>query len=136
MTRRKTHPQFKERSFGISVGSVLLLIAAFLLWRGRITAAEIAGGIGAVLLILGLTKPLLLKWPSAVWWKFAMVLGYVNARVILTIAFADRADADRIDLAAHRPRSAASGASRTSTGGRRIPPAIAIPITSTGCIEV
>jgi hypothetical protein len=85
--RKNQHPHFKERSFGISVGSVLLLIAAFLVWRGRVTAAEITGGIGAVLLVLGLTRPLLLKWPSAVWWKFAMVLGYVNARVILTIAF-------------------------------------------------
>jgi Saxitoxin biosynthesis operon protein SxtJ len=86
-SRRNQHPQFKERSFGISVGAVLLLIAAVLLWRGRVTAAEITGGIGALLLLFGLTKPILLKWPSAVWWKFAMVLGYVNARVILTIAF-------------------------------------------------
>jgi hypothetical protein len=84
---RNQHPQFKERSFGISVGPVLLLIAAFLAWRGRMTAAEVMAGIGALLLVLGLTKPILLKWPSAVWWKFAMVLGYVNARVILTIAF-------------------------------------------------
>ena len=41
-----------------------------------------------MLLVLGLLAPRLLKWPSAVWWKFAMVLGYVNARIILTIAFA------------------------------------------------
>jgi hypothetical protein len=87
-SRKHQHPHFKERSFGISVGSVLLLIAAFAIWRDRITAAEITGGIGAVLLVLGLTRPMLLKWPSAVWWKFAMVLGYVNARVILTMAFA------------------------------------------------
>jgi hypothetical protein len=86
--RKPHHPQFQERSFGISVGSVLLLVAAYSIWRGRITVAELTGGIGALLLLLGLTRPLLLKWPSAVWWKFAMVLGYVNARVILTIAFA------------------------------------------------
>ena len=85
--KKPQRPDFKERSFGISVGGVLLLIAAFLAWRGRVTAAEVTGGIGAVLVVLGLTKPMLLKWPSAVWWKFAMVLGYVNARVILTIAF-------------------------------------------------
>ena len=85
--KKPQRPDFKERSFGISVGGVLLLVAAFMIWRGRITAAEIAGGIGAVLVVLGLTRPMLLKWPSAVWWKFAMVLGYVNARVILTIAF-------------------------------------------------
>jgi hypothetical protein len=86
--KKTQRPDFKERSFGISVGSVLLLISAVLIWRGRIQAAEIAGGIGGILLVLGLTRPMLLKWPSAVWWKFAMILGYVNARVILTVAFA------------------------------------------------
>lgn len=85
--KRPQHPQFKERSFGISVGAVLLLIAALLVWRGRITTAAIMGGIGAMLLILGYTKPTLLKYPSAAWWAMAGVLGYVNARVILTAAF-------------------------------------------------
>ncbi len=80
-------PNFKERSFGVSVGGVLLLVAAALWWRGRITNAEILGGMGAVLVVLGLTAPRLLKYPSAVWWKFAMILGHVNARIILTIAF-------------------------------------------------
>lgn len=80
-------PDFKERSFGISVGTVLLLIAAFMAWRGRITAAEITGATGAALLVLGSTRPALLKYPSAAWWAMAGVLGYVNARVILTVAF-------------------------------------------------
>jgi hypothetical protein len=84
----KKGPKNPERSFGISVGAVLLLLAGALVWRGRITTAEIVGPIGAVLLILGLTMPSLLKYPSAAWWKFAMALGYVNARIILTIAFA------------------------------------------------
>jgi hypothetical protein len=86
--KKKQAPHFKERSFGISVGTVLLLIAAALVWRGRMFTAEMMGGIGAVLLLLGLTQPRLLKWPSAVWWKFAMVLGYINSRIILTVAFA------------------------------------------------
>lgn len=80
-------PLDKDRAFGISVGSVLLLIAAALVWRGRIRTAEIVGSIGAVLLILGYLQPRLLKWPSAVWWRFAMILGHINARVILTLAF-------------------------------------------------
>lgn len=80
-------PNFKERSFGVSVGGFLLLVAAALWWRGRITNAEILGGVGAVLVVLGLTAPRLLKYPSAVWWKFATILGHVNARIILTIAF-------------------------------------------------
>jgi hypothetical protein len=86
--KKNRHPYFQERSFGISVGSVLLLIAAFLIWRGRFVTAEVLAGIGTVLLVLGLTQPRLLKGPSAVWWKFAMVLGYVNSRIILTVAFA------------------------------------------------
>jgi len=81
-------PANPEKSFGVSVGAVLLLIAAVLIWRGRLTTAAVVGGIGAVLLVLGLVQPRLLKWPSAVWWKFAMVLGYVNARIIMTIIFA------------------------------------------------
>ncbi len=85
--KKHQRPDFKERSFGVSVGGFLLIVAAVLWWRGRITNAEIVGGIGAVLVVLGLIAPRLLKYPSAAWWKFAMVLGYVNARIILTIAF-------------------------------------------------
>jgi hypothetical protein len=80
-------PKNPEKSFGVSVGAVLLLIAAILVWRDRVRTAEIVGGIGAVLLILGLIQPRLLKWPSAIWWKFALVLGYVNARIILSVIF-------------------------------------------------
>ena len=81
-------PKTPERSFGLSVGVVMMLIAAALVWRGRIVNAEIMGSVGFVLVVLGLTKPMLLKWPSYVWWKFAMALGYLNARIILTVAFA------------------------------------------------
>ena len=85
--KKHQRPDFKERSFGVSVGGFLLLLSAVLWWRGRITAAAILAGTGAMLVVLGLTAPRLLKYPSAVWWKFALILGYVNARVILTIAF-------------------------------------------------
>lgn len=81
-------PENPERSFGLSVGTVLLLIAAFGVWRGRITTAEIFAGIGLVLVVLGYLKPMWLYYPSKAWWKFALALGYVNARIILTIAFA------------------------------------------------
>jgi len=84
----KVHgPRNPERSFGISVGAVLLLITAALVWRGRIRTAEVMGPIGAVLLALGYLRPSLLRYPSALWWKFAMALGHVNARIILSVAF-------------------------------------------------
>jgi saxitoxin biosynthesis operon SxtJ-like protein len=80
-------PKNPERSFGLSVGVVLCLIAAFLAWRGRLNRAEILGAVGVVLVVLGLGAPSLLKWPSDIWWRVARVLGYVNARILLTVLF-------------------------------------------------
>ena len=73
--RRARHepkgPANPERSFGVSVGGVLFVIAAVLWWRGRVGRAEIVGAVGAVLLVFGLLAPRLLKWPSALWWRFS-----------------------------------------------------------------
>jgi len=77
----------RERSFGISVGAVLVAIAVVLAWRGRVTRAEVLGGTGAVLVILGYVRPSLLKRPGDMWWRLAIVLGWVNARVLLSLAF-------------------------------------------------
>jgi hypothetical protein len=81
-------PANPERSFGLSVGGVLCGIALLLLWRRRVTRAEIIGGIGAVLVIAGWLSPRILAWPSALWWRFSRALGYVNARILLTVLFA------------------------------------------------
>ena len=80
-------PANPERAFGLSVGTVLILIAAFALWRERILIAEILAGVGAALVVLGYLKPAWLYWPSKVWWRMALALGYINTRVILTVAF-------------------------------------------------
>jgi hypothetical protein len=80
-------PKNPERSFGLSVGLVLCGIAGLLLWRHRVGRAEVVGGIGALLAVCGLIRPTLLRWPSAVWWRFSKALGYVNARVLLTAVF-------------------------------------------------
>ena len=80
-------PKNPERSFGISVGSVLIVLALILLWRRRITRAEVLGGVGAVLLVLGLIAPSLLKYPSNYWWKFSLAFGRVMARFWLSLLF-------------------------------------------------
>jgi hypothetical protein len=69
------------------VGTVLCGIAALLLWRKRIGRGEIVGGVGAVLLVLGLLQPRLLAPISRVWWRFAALLGWFNARVLLSVLF-------------------------------------------------
>jgi hypothetical protein len=85
MTSRR--PANPERSFGLSVGTVLCLLAAALFWRGRLLRAEAAAVIGAGLVIVGAARPSLLKWPSTWWWRLARALGHVNARVLLTLLF-------------------------------------------------
>ena len=87
MSSMHKRPKNPERSFGVSVGIVLCLIAAYSIWRGRIGRAEAIGGVGAVLLVLGLVAPRLLKRPSAMWWRFSIALGRVNARILLTLLF-------------------------------------------------
>lgn len=50
------------RDFGISVGAVLLLVGGVLLWRHpRWNAHPYVWGVGAVLMVLGATAPMLLK---------------------------------------------------------------------------
>lgn len=80
-----THP---ERSFGLSVGGVFCALAVFLTWRGSTETAVTLGAIGGALVLLGLLQPCTLYWPSKVWWRLVHILGYVNARIILTVLFA------------------------------------------------
>jgi multisubunit Na+/H+ antiporter MnhB subunit len=80
-------PRDRDRSFGLSVGTVLLGVAALLLWRGRLRSGAILGVAGTLLVVFGYLAPAALKWPSAAWWRLAAILGYVNARIILTVAF-------------------------------------------------
>ena len=81
-------PANPERSFGVSVGLVLCAIAAVaLVARPRDACGESSAAIGGFLLIAGLVHAPLLKYPSAAWWKFSRALGYVNARILLTILF-------------------------------------------------
>ena len=50
-----------ERSFGLSVGGVLAVIAALLIWRDRPLRGEVLGSIGTVLMLSGLLWPALAK---------------------------------------------------------------------------
>jgi len=82
-----TKPKNAERSFGLGVGGVALLVATMLWWRGRTGRADITAIIGVLLVLGGLIRPQVLKYPSAAWWKLAAILGYVNARVLLTLLY-------------------------------------------------
>ena len=77
-----------ERSFGLSVGSACLLLAAWLWWRGSETTWMVFASVGAVLAGFGVVAPSLLRGPNKVWWRFAQALGWVNSRIILGLFFA------------------------------------------------
>jgi hypothetical protein len=69
---KRTGPTNPERAFGVSIGTVLLILAAWSLWRGRVQSGAAFASAGTVLLILGLAWPTLIKWPSAIWWRFSL----------------------------------------------------------------
>jgi hypothetical protein len=80
-------PQNRERSFGLSVGGFLCVLAAALVWRGRVGRAESAAAVGVLLAVFGWLRPAALKPVSDLWWTLAGALGWFNSRLLLTLAF-------------------------------------------------
>lgn len=80
-------PRNPERSFGVSVGAVALAAAIYIGWNGSGPSAAVIGSLGGMLIVIGLVRPRWLYWPSAAWWRLAYVLGYINARIILTLLY-------------------------------------------------
>jgi len=74
------------RKFGLTVGAMLLLIAAFLFWKERASFAYFAIP-GGSLMVLGAIIPLVLKQIFIGWMAFAVVMGFVMTRVILTVLY-------------------------------------------------
>ena len=85
--KHRTQPLAKARSFGLSVGTVVTALAVVLAWRGRTGRAEAVGAIGVLLVVFGYLRPAVLRIPSDAWWAFAGVLGWINTRVLLSLAF-------------------------------------------------
>lgn len=77
-----------ERAFGLGVGSVLLAFSAFSWWRGNAAVASVLVIAGVLLVGFGRFYPSALRGPNRVWWRFAQTLGWINARILLTLFFA------------------------------------------------
>ena len=74
------------RNFGSTIGIVLLLIAGVLFYKNNnlfISFAYIAG----VFIVLGFLFPQLLKPIYFIWMIFAVVIGWIMTRLILSILF-------------------------------------------------
>ena len=74
------------KNFGITVGTVLLVITGFFFWKEK-ESFQILLTISIFLFVLGIAAPLILKPVYVVWMVFATILGWVMTRVILTLLF-------------------------------------------------
>ena len=77
-----------EREFGVIVGSVLLALRLWWLYRGKFdTAGFVLTFIGSALVLFGAFAPRFLVTPRKLWMKLAEGMAYVSSRVILAIIF-------------------------------------------------
>lgn len=81
-----SHDRRSLRAFGCLVGGVLLIVAGILWWNVFLPAAILAG-VGGTLFVMGLVAPRLLRGAHGIWMAFALALGYIMTRVILTAVF-------------------------------------------------
>ena len=77
----------QARKTALIVAGVLLLIGAWQLYRGRLTAVIVLGSIGAALVLVGLFVPPLARRFHTLWMRLALVLGWVNSRILLGLMF-------------------------------------------------
>ena len=85
--RAETAMHERERSFGLTVGPMCAFLAGMSAWRGHTTLAAGIGLVAVGLWVLALIRPSLLRLPSALWWRLAHGLGWVNSRVLLSALF-------------------------------------------------
>ena len=74
------------RSFGVTIGIILLLVAGFLFYKEK-ESFQIFLYIAGTFIGLGLIIPIILKPIYIVWMVFAVVLGWFMTRVILSLLF-------------------------------------------------
>jgi hypothetical protein len=74
------------RKFGITIGTVLLLIACFLIWKHKPTGYYFLL-IGDLLVFFGVYFPTILRPLNKAWMTLAILLGWIMTRVILSIIF-------------------------------------------------
>jgi hypothetical protein len=77
----------QARKTALVVAAVLLLIAAWNLYRGRTTVVIIFGSLSALLVLMGLFIPAAARLFHVGWMRLAVALGHVNSRILLTLMF-------------------------------------------------
>ena len=74
------------RSFGVTIGIILIAISGFLFFKGHHLHRNFLYT-GSSFIGLGLIVPIILKPLYLIWMVFAVLLGWVMTRVILSLLF-------------------------------------------------
>jgi hypothetical protein len=75
------------RKFGLLVGGAFLVLGLVLRWRGHVTAAAVAGGLGAALVLGGLVLPTRLGLVHRGWMGLAHLISRVTNPVFMGVVF-------------------------------------------------
>ena len=71
------------RKSSLLVGAVFLLIALWNFYKGRQVVCSITGGLGGCLILIGFFAPPAARAFHAGWMRIAVVLGWINSRILL-----------------------------------------------------
>ena len=74
------------KNFGFTIGFILLIIGVFLFVREKGLFVYLFS-IGSILIILGGIVPVLLRPFYKVWMTFAVIIGWIMTRIILSVLF-------------------------------------------------
>ena len=82
-----TSSRMQERKSALTVGIVLVALAAWSAYRSRDAAIWVFGSLGVTLVAAGLFLPAAARAFHAVWMRLAHALGWVNSRILLALLF-------------------------------------------------
>ena len=85
MAERSSVPEL--RKFGLTVGGAFAVLGAISWWRGHELPPRVMWSLAAFLIVSGALVPAVLGPVQRGWMAFAMVLGHINTRIILTALF-------------------------------------------------
>ena len=74
------------KSFGFTIGFILLIIGGFLLYKEKDLSIYFFS-IGSILIALGGIAPAILMPIYKTWMTFAVIIGWIMTRVILSVLF-------------------------------------------------
>lgn len=75
------------RKFGLTVGGAFALFGTISWWRGHELPPRVLWTLAGLLIVPGLIAPAILGPVQRGWMAFAMVLGHINTRIILTVLY-------------------------------------------------